>query len=311
MTSMFASTVTIAQARAFCLVDAERSYRRAAEAAGDGATPTQVKRLVERFAEALDLPLRMLLEVDHRGRIEVTDRAKELLPTARRLVEAAAVLHGGEEQVRVGGYPSVIGRIVAALPELLDPEAGVRFHDVRDVSRADGGRALVEGTRAGVYDLAIAPAGLSISDVVSHELYRWSLRCVCGDEGDDAIVAAPVGPANLRGKRLALAPAGHRSRQLIEEAFVAAGETLLPAIETSSHELMWDFAMSGRGYAAIMPDDSFGQRELLGKEGRPAPAFTHPGGSPLGGTYCVYYRSSGAVAPRLTQLVERLVRAFA
>ena len=271
---------TIEQARAFCVVADLGSYSAASRRLG--TTRIAVHRLVARFATAIDRG--PLITATTAGTATVTEAGQDVLAAARRFVHAADGLAGVDRVVRLSTYPAVAEQIVHAHPDLLGAAAGVELVDVTDASRAGAGSGLIADLMSGRLDLAIAPAGLGHPQSL-HEvpLYEWTLRAVgLGDRASDE-----VRPRELATWSIAAAPAGHRSRKVLENAFAADRVPIAVSLETSSQELLRTVGHASPEHVAVLPDDAFGppDRKL-------GPAVRSAEHDRYGGGYALYVRAS-------------------
>jgi len=291
-------SITIEQARAFCEVARSSTYAAAADRlapdrAARGQSHVRVIRLIGRFAAALGHRPRELVHTDNRGGVTLTALGLEVLPLARRLVDAADALQVEQRAVRFSTYPSIAGQVVAACPELLDAEVPLLLTDVSEVARRDGGAQLVRDVADGILDIAVAPASLGVAGVEERLLYRWSLCCLPpGRRGSLEEEAATIRPADMQRFAIAAAPSGHRSREALERAFADDDVRLVVAVESSSQELLRDLAAHSSRHVAVVPDDAFGSR---------LPDAGQPGGTPRivsrstpwwGGDYALYWRAA-------------------
>ena len=280
---------TIDQAKAFCEVADNRSYVRAGERLEQ--TRMSVIRLVGRFAESVERG--ELFTPSRRGEVDLTAAGRELLPAARRFVAAADALTDNRAEIRFSAYPSIVQQVMTRCPDLLEAEVPMLLVDVSEESRGDGGRGLVSAVSSGRLDLVAAPSRLlshkelEIEGLQELFLYSWQLRVVVpeghGFEAKDALA-----PAQLAGLQIGAAPAGHRSRALLEAAFAAAGTGLEVALESDSPEMLHSVARHSNLHVAIIPDDSFGASdEGLG------PSLTDGSRRCMGGDYSLYLRDLG------------------
>jgi DNA-binding transcriptional LysR family regulator len=277
-----ATNPTVEQARAFCSCASSGSYRGGAEVLGYQAH-VAVIRLVQRFTQALGRG--RLLAADPRGYVRLTPAGWEVLPVARRFVDAAEALREGHAGVRFSAYPSIAGQVVAACSDLLERNPPLILHQVSESSRGDGGRGLVRDVQGYALDIAIAPAGLGGIGVEEAPLYRWTLRVLL-PEGNPLVSRTSVTPGELKDFEVAAAPIGHQSRQLLDSLCAREGQRIPIALESASQEVLRELVRASPFHAAVLPDDAFGARNPnLG------PALTGVDGQPWGGVYSVYHRA--------------------
>jgi hypothetical protein len=195
--------------------------------------------------------------------------------------------------------------------DLLDAQIPLILVDVSDESRGDGGWGLIDAVSAGRLDLAAAPSGLLDGKQLKEaglrelKLYRWALRVVLPDDfplrGRKSLT-----PADLEAVKLAASPRGHRSRNVLEQAFQAADIALEVELESDSPEMLRSVARNSRHHVAVIPDDSFGAPdETLG------PRLRVEGQPVLGGQHSIYLRIAeepGSDLPEREVMVERVAR---
>jgi len=138
---------------------------------------------------------------------------------------------------------------------------------------------MVHDVAAGRLDMAIAPAGIKRDELVEHSLYQWRLRVVLpkdpgngrnGGVADEELRAEieklrekkKVQPEDIADLRIAVAPHGHKSRELLRRAFASAGIDLKVALESPNQELLKAVALGGTQSVAVMPDDAFDAKEV-------------------------------------------------
>jgi DNA-binding transcriptional LysR family regulator len=273
---------TVEQARAFCAVAEATSYKRAAEEL-HLAEHISLIRLVNRFGKALERG--PLVSADPRGEVALTPAGREVLPAARRFVESAEALRESPADIRFSAYPAIAGRVAQMCADLLDAPIPIVLCDVREASRFDGGAQLVADVVQGELDMVIAPAGLGREGLEEHALYDWRLRVVLPAVANPLSGRKRVTPTDLAAFRIAAAPSGHTSRELLGTAFAVRGLTLKVSLESPNQDLLLAVARDGEHYVAVLPDDAFDSDAL-----RSAPCLTARGAPQLGGSYALYLR---------------------
>jgi DNA-binding transcriptional LysR family regulator len=277
---------TIEQARIFCLVASLGSYAKVAEQLGIAKEQRgPLARMVRRLGEALPggVPL---TSVSPDGSVELTSAGDAALPFAEALVRAADRLGEVQPRVRLTMYPAVALRVAQGGSGLLE-STEVDLAEISDRPRSDGGRALVRDIAIGRADLAVAPEFLQTpAGVASVPAYSWLLRVSLSSR--HPLAGEPtINPARIvkEGMRVVCSPPGHRSRALIEQAFIADRVPLPLAFASSDPFFIEQVARTGDSLAGVLPDDSFGApKSQIG------PVLVSEQDGPVGGSYAVYYR---------------------
>lgn len=271
---------TVEQARAFCEVAKAHSYIAAAERLNlAGHVP--LIRLVSRFTKVVGRG--PLVRADSRGRVTMTAAGLEILPAARRLVEAADALASTRPQVRFSAYPSIAARVATRCSELLVADVPLILTDVSEGSRDDGGRGLVRSVAEGTLDLAIAPTGLGSDELEERFLYAWDLRIVVpADPGHPLCGRRTVRPEEIASFRIAASPPGHKSREALIGAFALERVALRVELESTSQDVLRSVAEAGRTFVAVIPDDAF--------DDQPGWPRLVAGRRTIGGRYALYLR---------------------
>lgn len=293
---------TVEQAKAFCAVANASSYAEAAERLNLKGHVTLV-RLVSRFTRTLGLG--RLIEQEAKGRVRLTATGRRVLPAAQGFIESARELTELRPEIRFSAYPTIAGRLAKRCPALLEHDVPLVLKNISEANRQDGGWRLVHDVAAGRLDMAIAPAHLREEHLVERFLYAWRLRVVFPEDGEGRDMAHPprdpmqvspkmqrlrqkkwVTPADIADFRIAVAPDGHRSRELLREAFAMADVDLKVALESPNQELLRAVALGGTQYVAVIPDDAFDLEDV-----RNAP-YLHVKHEkkPFGGEYALYMR---------------------
>jgi hypothetical protein len=245
-------------------------------------------RLVDRLAVGLNRD--RLVHADPRGNARLTSSGLDLLPSARGFLAAAEALSETRIIVRLSTYPSIASQLVARSPELFDGTSPVELHEVGEDARQGRGRGLVRDVEAGTLDLAIAPAGLSTAAVEEQPLYRWSLRALLPSSRCRAS-RGTITPDQLNDFRIAAAPTGHTSRDLLDAVYASENLDLIVSLESSSQELLRALVASSATYAAVIPDDAYGTPDP-----RLGPRLVTRLQKEWGGRYSLYVRTGSATS---------------
>jgi DNA-binding transcriptional LysR family regulator len=242
---------------------------------------TALVRRVDRLAKTLNRG--PLVLPGGRG---LTRVGETVLFPARRFVAAVESLHSLRDEVRFSTYPTIAGRVIERCPGLLEVEqtTPLVLHDISEASRHDGGLSLVRAVANGDLDLTIAPSAMNRPELREDFLYSWTLQIVL-PPGHTLRREAMLRPDQLEGLALVAAPATHRSRHLLEEAFQADEVPLKIDVESPNQHLLRQIALSSKYHAAALPSDAFwplfddGARNLVTATG-----------DTKGGRYAIYTR---------------------
>lgn len=309
---------TVDQARAFCAVAEASSYKQAADNLGLDEHVTLV-RLVSRFTKALGHG--RLLDAESGGRVRLTPIGSSVLASAKRFIESADELRELRPEIRFSAYPTIAGRMARDCPQLLEQEVPLVLKNISEANRRDGGWRMVHDVASGRLDMAIAPAGLQEEErVMERLLYSWRLRVILprdpeAEKARKLRGKKSVTPADIAPLRIAVAPIGHKSRELLIAAFDRAGVGLKVSLESPNQELLRAVAEGGSQHVAVIPDDAFPEQEV-----REAP-YLHVKGSKqhFGGEYALYMRRESQLQEEgftsehdeaIAAAAEELVRAF-
>jgi len=277
---------TVEQARAFCAVADTSSYKQAAENLGHGEHVTVV-RLVSRFTKALGHG--RLLEPESKGRVQLTPIGSRVLPAAKGFIDSADELRQLRPEIRFSAYPTIAGRMARECPQLLEQEVPLVLKNISEANRRDGGWRLVHDVASGRLDMAIAPAGLQEERVTERPLYRWRLRAIFPRREAAAATRknkTKVTPDEIARFHIAVAPMGHKSRELLRKAFVMADVDLKVSLESPNQDLLRAVAEGGSKHVAVIPDDAFPEEEI-----EDAPYLYVKGSKQVfGGSYSLYMR---------------------
>jgi DNA-binding transcriptional LysR family regulator len=303
---MGATGPTIRQARYLIAVADAGTYKKAAALVADGANSRGAMRLVKRFGDTIGSP-EPLVSADRRGNVRLTETGRDVLPLARRVVDAADALRDAGVTPLFSSYPVIAARLIAARPELLE-DGQLALKDVHDSNRAQGGIEIVRRVAEGNLDIAVAPSRLAnrFPDLTERPLYSWGLRIALPRDHALADVDQ-VSPHDLTDLRFVATPPFHRSRQLLESAFTL--ERLIPEIlmESRDQTLLLEIAQNSQSLAAAIPDD------VSRPDGKIDPLLVSRGQA-VSGAYSVYYRAGTVGTPtsrrrtRINELVEEIVR---
>lgn len=311
---------TFEQVRAFCAVANASSYKEAAEHL-ELEEHVTVIRLVSRFTKTLGQG--QLIVQEPKGRIRLTATGSRVLPAAKGFLESARELAELRPEIRFSAYPTIAGKMAQRCPELLEQEVPLVLKNISEANRQDGGWKLVHDVASGRLDMAIAPAQLQEEHLTSEQLterplYSWRLRVIFPGEHADRATAKlrdkkRVTPADIANYRIAVAPSGHKSRELLREAFDMAGIPLKIALESPNQELLRAVASGGAKHVAVIPDDAFEAQDVTA-----APELRVKGSERrFGGKYALYMRTEDAPGEDLSthdaviaDAAEQLVLAF-
>lgn len=243
-----AMRITFSQVRGFVTVASTGSFTRAAEVLhlSQPALTTRIRQL----EEALDLRL-----FDRNTRsVDLTDAGRQLLPIFLRLVSdlEGAVVNAREHSkransiVRVACLPSCAATL---MPDLITrfraarPEATFVVEDAINSQI----RSLV---REGQVDFGICAYEGEEPDLDFEELFEDKLQVVF--RPGDAIGKAPrVTVAELMRYPLILMNRGASIRQVVDEAFAAAGHSPAPACEVTYMSTAVALVQAGLGLAIL------------------------------------------------------------
>lgn len=299
---------TVEQARAFVAVADTASYREAAERLELTEHVTLI-RLVSRFTKTLGLG--RLIETEAKDRVSLTATGERVLPAARAFIESARELTELHPEIRFSAYPTIAGQLARRCSELLEQKVPLVLKNVSEANRQDGGWRLVHDVASRRLDMAIAPAHLQEERLDERLLYSWRLRVIF-PEAQKLSRRRSVTPEDIAGFRIAVAPQGHKSRDLLSRAFEMADVGLRVALESPNQELLRSVAQGGTQYAAVIPDDAFGFEET-----KDAPVLCVRGKQEsFGGKYALYMRksvkgeSSSELDKAIADAADKLVDAF-
>lgn len=286
------TTITVEQVEAFCAAASSPSYRDAANAlrqSGDGPDAHRwIIRLIDRLEEAIGTKL---VEGTPRGEIHLTSAGLQLLPSALAFRDAAHALRNHSAAYRLTAYPAVALRLLQHEDgrRLFEGPEPLTLYDITESHRSDRGRSILNRTALAEIDLSIAPSGRArdLTTFRLHEtlLYSWELHVVLGG-GDDCSLGSrkSVRPRDLAMFKIVCSPSGHRSRELLEQAFGDEGVPFEPYLELSNQEVLRELAFEIDYVVAVLPDDSFGAAAQFG------PRLATRKRSNYGDSYSLYRR---------------------
>jgi len=254
-------------------------------------------------------------------RLVISSRDRALAETARKVLSAYDEVRAASDTslrsviLRFAAYPAHLKRFAAqALGEIEHefPNLRVELQDLEGRRRRGGGLTSTTQLRERAVDMVIAvcnfdervPTGLEAKD-----LYGWRLMAVVGP--DDPLSSQrpkslrrsrTLDVRELRGRRLLVAPKGHRSRDLLD-LFANADPPWEVVGESEDPEVLASIA-SYSDRVAVIPTDSLPAIEDIW------PILMAPSHGELGGKYRVLWRSSDSDPDRLrvvmSALAERL-----
>jgi len=313
------TSLTVEQVEAFCAAAESSTYREAAQAlrqSGNGRDAHRwIIRLIDRLEEAVGTKL---VEGTPRGEIHLTSAGRQLLPAARVFRDAAQALKNSDTAYRLTAYPAIALRLLRDEHgrSLFDGDAPLTLHDITERHRSDRGRSILNRTALGEIDLAIAPSGgargvtpFRLDEV---PLYDWELNVVLpGGDAHPFHRRRSLRPRDLEPFQIVCAPRGHRSRELLENAFDDDGIRFEPYIELSNQEVLCELALEMDSIVAVLPNDSFGAATQLG------PRLASLKRSTYGDSYSLYHRhpfdskQPTAREVRITALAHEIRQVFA
>jgi DNA-binding transcriptional LysR family regulator len=303
--------VTLDQAKALVSIAQSGSFERAATELGLKSA-TSVFHLVGRMEVTLGHG--SLVGPSAHGKAVLTALGREVLPLAEALVEAYGAFEADKHEVRFSSYPSIAARVASTIATFNDRHAQISaaFYEITDQSRRDRGETLVSRVATGEVDLAVAPSQFKNPRLAKKRLYSWTLRLVL-PQGDRRRSRTTLTIDELTDLSFLVSPVGHSSRRLFDEASRGANTRPRIAMELGDQYVLEKIARAGRHYAAVIPDDAFGEPDTsLG------PALVSADRRHLGGSYSLYYAKtqtsaaragsmrSGAVLELTAEVVEAL-----
>ena len=244
--------VTLGQIRAFVTVASTKSFTRAADALSL-SQPALTSR-VRQFEESLGL---RLFDRDTRS-VELTGLGRDLLPVFRRLITEfeTAVVNARDSVSRVRGVIK-LACLPSCAASLLPPiirdftreEPGITFV-VRDVLN-DAVPSLV---RSSEVDFGLAVLDEGHSDLEWRRLFSDHLHVIYR-VGDPAVAQERSRAAALAGRPLILMARGSSVREIVDEAFAAAGVTAFPTCEVNYMSTAVALVQAGLGIS-ILPSSA-------------------------------------------------------
>jgi DNA-binding transcriptional LysR family regulator len=240
--------VTLGQIRAFVTVASTKSFTRAADALSL-SQPALTSR-VRQFEEALGL---RLFDRDTRS-VELTNLGRDLLPVFRRLITEfeTAVVSARDSVSRVRGViklaclpscaASLLPRIIR---DFAREEPGITFV-VRDVLNS----AVPSLVRSSDVDFGLAVLDEGQSDLEWTRLFSDQLHVIyraCDSTAAQESSSAAV----LASCPLILMARGSSVREIVDEAFAAAGVTAFPTCEVNHMSTAVALVQAGLGISIL------------------------------------------------------------
>ncbi len=232
--------------------------------------------------------------------VVLTATGREVLPLPRRLVQAFEAFNRPPTEIRFTAYPSHAAASAKTVAGFVKEHPGVSviFHEISDESRRDRGTRLIQQVVDGIADLAIAPSGRSRPHLTEERLYEWTLRVIL-PTSDHHRNDPTIRLDDLSNHEFLVSPHGHMSRELFDAIATESKWHPVVAMELMDQNVLAQIARSSKRYAAVMPDDAFGNPDprlgpaLLGARKR----------IPTRASYSLYY-----LAPRKTDATSALRR---
>jgi DNA-binding transcriptional LysR family regulator len=275
-------SVTYEQARALVTLARTHSFERTATLLGLGSA-TSVFHLIGRMGATIARG--PLVGPSVSGQVQLTAIGNEVLPQAMKLVDAYGAFVDDRHEIRLSCYPSVAGRLARTIAAFNagNPQVEVVFYEVADQSRRDRGESLLDRTTTGEIDLVVAPSDHPSPELKETPVYGWKLRVIL-PEGDRRRSRTKVGITDLTDLEFVASPLGHSSRRLLDAALRDAPVRPRIVMELVDQYVLERLAREGTRYAAVMPDDAFGEPDpSLG------PALVDWQGDSFTGNYSLYY----------------------
>jgi hypothetical protein len=281
-----------------------------------GVDRYRCRRAIDRLSERLGTE-KLLSRIDDRMIISPKDR--ELARKARLVLKTYEELRDmsfSTERsviVRFAAYPAHLKRFAAAAigdVEHALPNVRVELQDLEGRRRRGGGISSTTQLRDRALDVVIAASNFEESvphGLAAQDLYGWRLIAIANQ--DDRLSrysrrqSTPfVKVDQLKGRRLLVAPKGHRSRDLLDlfanldPPWEIAGESEDPEVLASLAE--------NTDRVAVVPSDSLAE---LRDEWPVVVASTH---GALGGKYRVHWRNTNSDPERLREAMALLTESL-
>lgn len=312
------SDITLEQVEAFCAVAEATSYRQAAHDLPSGkpfdSSHLWLIRRIDRLEKYLG---KKLVEGTPRGDVTLTSIGHQLLPAARAMRDAAHAMKHANPALRLSAYPAIAARLLMHedARQLFEGDPALTLYDVTERHRGDRGQSILNRTALGEIDLAIAPSGSPRTDLAIElaetPLYDWTMQIVLPRDADDVLHERKrIRVGEIADMNIVCAPEGHRSRELLEQAFEDAGQKLKPYAEHSNQDVLQRLAQQVASVVAILPNDAFGAPTRLG------PDLASRKQTRYGDSYSLYHRrpfNSRDLTDReqlISEFANRIIDAF-
>jgi len=291
--------VTVGQFRAFVTVASTGSFTRAADLL-HLSQPALTNR-IRQFEEALGLRL-----FDrHTRSVELTALGRDLLPIFRRLcadfeqavVNARESVTRAKGMIRLACLPSCAASL---LPDLIRDLAR-DYPEVTFVVRDVLNSIVPALVRASEVDFGIAVKDDTHSDLEWTRLFSDDLQVVYSVH-DPFVPDGTSGAAALAGRSLILMTRGSSVREMVDEAFAAAGLTALATCEVNHMSTAVALVQAGLGIA-ILPATAVEVRTQADVRARPIcePGFSRE--------IALVRRKGSTLHPSAEIFIERLISA--
>jgi DNA-binding transcriptional LysR family regulator len=292
--------VTLGQIRAFVTVASTGSFTRAADVL-HLSQPALTNR-IRQFEEALGLRL-----FDrHTRSVELTTLGRDLLPIFRRLVgefETAVVnardsVTRAKGMIRLACLPSCAASL---LPDLIRDFA-LDYPEVRFVVRDVINSIIPALVRSSEVDFGVAVKDDTHSDLEWTQLFSDNLQVVYGVDDDPCAADGISSAAALANRSLILMTRGSSVREMVDEAFAAAGLTALATCEVNHMSTAVALVQAGLGIA-ILPSTAVEIKTQADVRSRP---IAEPG---FARDIALVRRKGSALHPSAEVFIERLITA--
>jgi DNA-binding transcriptional LysR family regulator len=292
--------VTLGQIRAFVTVASTGSFTRAADVL-HLSQPALTNR-IRQFEEALGLRL-----FDrHTRSVELTTLGRDLLPIFRRLVgefETAVVnardsVTRAKGMIRLACLPSCAASL---LPDLIRDFA-LDYPEVRFVVRDVINSIIPALVRSSEVDFGVAVKDDTHSDLEWTQLFSDNLQVVYGADDDPFAADGISSAAALASRSLILMTRGSSVREMVDEAFAAAGLTALATCEVNHMSTAVALVQAGLGIA-ILPSTAVEIKTQADVRSRP---IAEPG---FARDIALVRRKGSALHPSAEVFIERLITA--
>jgi DNA-binding transcriptional LysR family regulator len=291
--------VTVGQFRAFVTVASTGSFTRAADIL-HLSQPALTNR-IRQFEEALGLRL-----FDrHTRSVELTALGRDLLPIFRRLcadfeqavVNARESVTRAKGMIRLACLPSCAASL---LPDLIRDLAR-DYPEVTFVVRDVLNSIVPALVRASEVDFGIAVKDDTHSDLEWTPLFNDNLQVVYSVH-DPFMADEASGAAALAGRSLILMTRGSSVREMVDEAFAAAGLTALATCEVNHMSTAVALVQAGLGIA-ILPSTAVEVRTQADVRAQPIcePGFSRE--------IALVRRKGSTLHPSAEIFIERLISA--